>query len=300
MIQIAHRADARSKTLLAIAAAISLGVALTLLFIGMVARTHAVGGTTVYVTPTNSQGWTADAPLADVRGGGSVTFVADADTPYGDGALSLITGDTTADKAQYMHAAGGLLSSYTTLEYSTKQVSASFEAGLPSFQLVVCLYGVNAETGGCAVVPGTTTSSFTTLVYEPYVDKGNAAVVPNTWQTWDVDAGQVWSSKAIAGLGAQNPTYSLSALKEQFPQAVLTAYGVNVGTYNPAYNTRVDGVVVNETTYDFELVAPVPPKPTPTDKDACKNGGWTSLYTATGATFKNQGQCVSYVAAGKQ
>ena len=36
----------------------------------------------------------------------------------------------------------------------------------------------------------------------------------------------------------------------------------------------------------------------PTSQDQCKNGGWQSLNDATGARFKNQGECVSYVAAG--
>lgn len=35
-----------------------------------------------------------------------------------------------------------------------------------------------------------------------------------------------------------------------------------------------------------------PPVVIPTDKDQCKNGGWTAF---TNPSFKNQGQCVSYV-----
>ena len=34
--------------------------------------------------------------------------------------------------------------------------------------------------------------------------------------------------------------------------------------------------------------------PLPTSKDLCKNGGWRNL----GQTFKNQGQCMSFVATG--
>jgi hypothetical protein len=36
----------------------------------------------------------------------------------------------------------------------------------------------------------------------------------------------------------------------------------------------------------------------PTNKDQCKNGGWQSLNDANGTKFKNQGDCVSYVATG--
>lgn len=54
-----------------------------------------------------------------------------------------------------------------------------------------------------------------------------------------------------------------------------------------------DKVVVNSdfniTTYDFD-----PTPVVPTAKDQCKNGGWGNF---TGKTFKNQGQCVSYVQA---
>ena len=35
-------------------------------------------------------------------------------------------------------------------------------------------------------------------------------------------------------------------------------------------------------------------QPFPTSKDQCKNGGWRNF----GSTFKNQGQCVSFVATG--
>jgi hypothetical protein len=37
---------------------------------------------------------------------------------------------------------------------------------------------------------------------------------------------------------------------------------------------------------------------TPASKDACKNDGWKTLQDANGHSFKNQGDCVSYVATG--
>src|ERR1051325_2652982 len=36
------------------------------------------------------------------------------------------------------------------------------------------------------------------------------------------------------------------------------------------------------------------------DKDACKNGGFANYTRTDGSTFKNQGDCVSYVAQGGQ
>jgi hypothetical protein len=35
-----------------------------------------------------------------------------------------------------------------------------------------------------------------------------------------------------------------------------------------------------------------------TDKSQCKDGGWQTLTDANGTPFKNQGDCVSYVATG--
>jgi hypothetical protein len=37
----------------------------------------------------------------------------------------------------------------------------------------------------------------------------------------------------------------------------------------------------------------------PTSKDACKKGGWANLQEQDGSSFKNQGDCVSYVNTGK-
>jgi hypothetical protein len=38
--------------------------------------------------------------------------------------------------------------------------------------------------------------------------------------------------------------------------------------------------------------------PSSSDPRLCKTGGWQNLTTSTGATFTNQGDCVSYAATG--
>jgi hypothetical protein len=215
-----------------------------------------------------------------MRTGGSYEFVADSTAPAGTGALRLTTDSTNAAKAQYMHAAGGSLAGVTELSYWTKQNSASSAVGDASYQLEV-----NTEGGS------------TTLVYEPY---WNGAVVPGAWQQWDVDAGLFWSSKAVtcsngsltAGAGGP-PLYTLNQVLSACPDAVVTAFGVNVGTYNPSYDVEVDLVSFNGTAYDFEVTNE------PVSKDACKNGGWQSLTRADGSVFTNQGDCVQYVTTGK-
>jgi len=135
------------------------------------------------------------------------------------------------------------------------------------------------------------------FVYEPY---WNGTVAPGVWQKWDVDAGQMWSSSTftdgtcavVAGAGGP-PFYTLAGLKTICPNAVTLAFGVNVGTFNPAYNVETDGVTFNGTTYDFEVANE------PTSKEQCKDGGWQSLTRADGSAFKNQGDCIQYVNTGK-
>ena len=238
--------------------------------------------TNIIVTPTNTQGWST----ADTRPGGAVNFVVDPTAP-GDphtGALQLTTDSTTAAKAQYLHAASESIVNVSSLSYQTKQNSANFAQGDPSYQLLVNLTG----TGG-----------FTTFVFEPYENTNQGTVATGNWQSWDVDGGQFWSSRTVtcsggtfnAGAGGP-PFYTLSQIKSECPEAVVVGYGVNVGTFNPSYDVETDLVNFNGTIYNFE------PYMVATDKDACKNGGWANLADNKGTSFKNQGDCVSFVATG--
>lgn len=72
--------------------------------------------------------------------------------------------------------------------------------------------------------------------------------------------------------------------------AVVRAIAINIGdssTADEGVNGYLDNVVVTQSgdsiVYDFEA--------SPADKDACKKGGYAQY------SFKNQGQCVSYVAS---
>src|SRR5579875_2746400 len=61
--------------------------------------------------------------------------------------------------------------------------------------------------------------------------------------------------------------------------------GSPYGSWDGTQVVEISSASVNSTTYSFAA---------PTSKDQCKNGGWQS-FTNPGA-FKNQGDCVSYVA----
>ena len=227
---------------------------------------------TLVVTATNTRGWAT----ADTRPGGAVAFVLDSSAPGGTGALRLTTDNTTTAKAQYLHETSTLLADVTDLSYHAKQNGAGFSGGAPSYQLLVNLCGP--------------TPSFTTFVFEPYQ---NGTVAPGAWQSWDVDAGQMWSSRnvtcgassVIAG-GGGAPFYTLAGLQASFPQAEVIGFGVNVGSNNPSYNVDADLVQFNETIYDFEVFS------APTDPEDCKKGGWSTFNPPAGP-YKNQGQCVT-------
>ncbi len=250
-------------------------LSIAILLAGAIATPRAQTAETLVVTPTNTRGWVT----ADTRPGGAVAFVLDTSAPGGTGALQLTTDGTTAAKAQYLHLADTPLRSVTDLSYWTKQNSAAFAGGAPSYQLVVNLCG---------------TTGFTTFVFEPY-QSGLAVttVTPGIWQSWDVDEGQMWSSRSVtcgsssvvAGAGGP-PFYTLADLQASFPAAVAIGFGVNIGSFNPSYNVLSDLVQFNETIYDFEVHS------TATDPDDCKKGGWSTFNPPTGP-YKNQGQCVS-------
>jgi hypothetical protein len=238
----------------------------------------AFAATTIVVTPANTQGWST----ADTRPGGAVNFVLDSTAPAGKGALELTTDATTTAKAQYLHAANTPLASVTAADYYTKQVSASFPEGDPSYQLVMYL------NGG--------TSGFTTLVFEPYQNPTQGAVVNNVWQKWDVANGLFWSTRnvtcsngAVVGSPGGPAIYTLAQIKSMCPAALVAGYGVNIGSNNPAYVVRTDLFNFNGTIYDFEVTN------VPTNKNQCKNGGFANFTDANSNAFKNQGQCVRFV-----
>ena len=77
------------------------------------------------------------------------------------------------------------------------------------------------------------------------------------------------------------------------PSAVVAAFGVSIGSNNPAYNVETDLVNFNGDIYDFE------PYVVAGNKDQCKDGGWMNVRRADGSSFRNQGDCVSYTNNGR-
>jgi hypothetical protein len=87
-----------------------------------------------------------------------------------------------------------------------------------------------------------------------------------------------------------------------FP-STTDSFGYSVGPATPVGGTTPMNNIVQS--YQLNIAAsvdvtikPPPPPPTtiPTSTDQCKHGGWQSLTDTNGTPFKNQGDCVSFVA----
>jgi hypothetical protein len=249
----------------------------------------AEGGTTTTVAPTDLHGW-VDASIS----GGTATYVDGSPAGLGGSSLELKTTADNASKAIYAHPESFKLSDLTSASYWTKQVAATSAGGSASMQLAVDLNGDGTFD--------------TNLVFEPYWQDNSPDAAPVTsgdWQQWQVKDGLFWSSKSYgtgdtalqAGAGGA-PFYTLSSIMENYPDAKVMGVGVNVGSYNPDYAIDVDGVELNGVQYNFEKTASSTEPTTPTNKDDCKKDGWKTLSNVDGTMFRNQGQCVSFVASG--
>lgn len=238
--------------------------------------------------PGNTGGW------VDIStGGGTATYAQDAPNGFGDDSLQLKTTADNSAKATYAHKETMALNDVMAAGYWTKQVATTSDGGSASYIMSVDLDGNGTWD--------------TNLVYEPYwqneASPDAAPVTKGEWQQWDVASGLFWSSRSFgsgetalqAGAGGA-PFYTLADIKANYPQAQLQGIAVNVGSYNPDYTINVDGVTLNNVTYNFESSAPAK---APKNNDECKTGGWQTLSRVDGSAFKNQGQCVSYVASGK-
>jgi hypothetical protein len=209
------------------------------------------GGATICVTAGTSS-WTQD----DTRPGGTVRFTNDYGAPpgLGPGSLELKTpfADNGAKAGLYTHTmAGTPLSAVYALSYWTYQAVTV----PPNPAVADASYQLQIDVNGAAL------GGFTTLVFEPYWNPSQQAIVPGAWQRWDVDAGFFWSSRTVADLpscvlaaGAGGPPlYTLAQVQAMCPNAVVVGIGVNVGTFNSGYTVATDGVQFNNKTYNFQV-----------------------------------------------
>lgn len=207
--------------------------------------------------------------------------------PAGVGSFQINTPDGTAKGTLFNFDYSGVpLSSVSAIAYDTYK-TAGTAPQVASINIQVDVNG--AEPGG-----------FTTLVYEPIYNTSQA-IANGVWQHWnayDGGNGIWWSSNSIPSAPNRDTFVSWATIVAANPDAViLGGVGLNQGSGNAGLVTSLDtftfGVSGVSTTYDFE------PYATASSKASCMNGGWMSVKRADGSSFKNQGDCVSYLNTGK-
>lgn len=173
-------------------------------------------------------------------------------------------GSTSTDKVAEYVATTAPLSTVgePSLDYTNTA------GGLPGFQLVIDADGDGTNDG--------------ILIGESVY--GNDWWLNNGAKTFVKDG----APSHTGGFGSANHG-TLDEWRAAFPEAVVTAFGFSLGS-----GVKGDGVInaINfaGTRYTFAVQVVL------TGKTACKNDGWK---TSTKPVFRNQGDCVSYFAAGK-
>lgn len=105
------------------------------------------------------------------------------------------------------------------------------------------------------------------------------------YNTWDADPTQ------CPGTPVGGDWYALSGTIAGITNGTAGHTGiVNDNTSDPGVVEVRNLIIAGETVFLGEA---------PTDKDACKQGGWADLEREDVSPFKNQGDCIQYVNTGK-
>lgn len=171
-------------------------------------------------------------------------------------------------------AAGTTFANLTTLGSDFNVLDDDCGGGSPRFQ-------INVDIGG-----GTEKNIFVYLGPSP----NYTGCTANTWTTSGdlLASGNTVDTSQLTG-GTFYDQYD-DALAE-FGTLPVTGLQLVVDSswffLDGEQTVLADNVVINDTTFDFEAEVDMP-----TTKDECKKGGWQDFD----GVFKNQGDCVSFVA----
>jgi hypothetical protein len=113
---------------------------------------------------------------------------------------------------------------------------------------------------------------------------GYLANNPHTFE-WLINSGSVSGSNLHL-----ETSYTLGASCDMTIDGTINSSGTMIGTWSDNCDGARSGTWI--TTSGNAHLKPV--SNIPTNKDACKKGGYVALTDNSGSPFKNQGQCVSY------
>lgn len=129
-----------------------------------------------------------------------------------------------------------------------------------------------------------------------FSDGGNAQLRPlsltaNTWVTINGMTGNDWDNSG--GCGDSYATTWTAVVACHSTASIDGMWVVNDSSwmYTDGIVVQVDNITVNADVITFEPVVVVA-----ATKDQCKNNGWKAVVDSNGNSFKNQGDCVSFVA----
>lgn len=117
---------------------------------------------------------------------------------------------------------------------------------------------------------------------------------PNTWESSGnlvTDSDPVWDTSQVGGTFYDTYANAVALTAELGVLRISLVVDSNWMFGDGEQTVRVDNVMANSDLYTFE-------PPVPTSKDECKKGGWMNMANDEGNPFKNQGDCVSFVASG--
>jgi hypothetical protein len=125
-------------------------------------------------------------------------------------------------------------------------------------------------------------------------DSAGAPCIPGTWaNTGDfLETGRLLDTSQLTGGTFYDP---YTAALAKYGTWVVT--GIQVvddsawAALDGEHAVDIDNTAINSTLFTYEV-------PTATMATQCKNGGWKNYADNQGHTFKNQGDCVSFVATG--
>ena len=151
-------------------------------------------------------------------------------------------------------------------------------------------FSIGIDTTGDGVRDGSIFAYFGT-------DSAGAPCVPGTWQNSGdfLELGRLLDTSQLGGNFYDPYANALANYGAYEVTSISVVTDSSWAAGDGEHAVDIDNTLISSTLFTYE----VPPPPTPTTKDECKNGGWKYLARADATTFKNQGDCIQYVNTGK-